>query len=241
MQHQSLTLYKLRPTSSLFRVLGLGSIHEEREDLGCWVNLTQHGQYGPNIFANYILWLSNLKKAKETEPNSALQWLFYHSECHVRSPLVWGKGQRSWPRIQSGDSSPCSAWQTTILGTPRPSSGLWCWCQRTAGWTTSESGPDRRWWLRSHSPTSVKWQANTRSISGLLLKLDPLVKKEIRPTATSIMTPMALTCLWKSKWKSSSCSHFAKQVDIWVFSCSTYSSRGVMKFHFKIYQQNILN
>lgn len=48
------------------------------------------------------------------------------------------------------------------------------------------------------------------------------------------MTPMALTCLWKSKWKSSSCSHFAKHVDICTFSCSTYSSRGVMKFHFKI-------
>lgn len=54
---------------------------------------------------------------------------------------------------------------------------------------------------------------------------------------TSIMTPIALTCLWKSKWKSSSWSHLAKQVDIWVLSCSTYSSRGVLKFHFKIYRK----
>jgi len=50
------------PTSSLFGVFGLGSFHEEREDLGCWVHLTQHGQYRPNIFADSILWLSNLKR-----------------------------------------------------------------------------------------------------------------------------------------------------------------------------------
>lgn len=54
-----------------------------------------------------------------------------------------------------------------------------------------------------------------------------------KPQQTSIMAPMALTWRWKSKWKSSSCSHFATQVDIWFFSCSTYSSRGVMKFHFR--------
>jgi hypothetical protein len=49
------------------------------------------------------------------------------------------------------------------------------------------------------------------------------------------MTPMALTCLWKSKWKISSCSHLAKQVDIWALSWSRYSSRGVVKFHFRIW------
>lgn len=53
-----------------------------------------------------------------------------------------------------------------------------------------------------------------------------------RSKLTSIITVSALLWCWKSAWNISSCSHLATQVDIWVFSCSIYSSRGVVKFHF---------
>lgn len=61
-----------------------------------------------------------------------------------------------------------------------------------------------------------------------------------RSKLTSIITDSALLWCWKSAWNISSCSHLATQVDIWVFSCSIYSSRGVVKFHFNTCKRQYL-
>lgn len=94
-----------------------------------------------------------------------------------------------------------------------------------------------------HRPFPQNWHTlcshlDMRSRKTLILKLRGNMNPH-RAVPTSIITPIALTLFWKSKWKRSSWSHLAKQVDIWVLSCSTYSSRGVMKFHFKIYKRSI--
>lgn len=52
------------PTCSLLGILGLGSVHEEREDLGGGVNFTQHRQDGPHILPNDILGLSHLRSRR---------------------------------------------------------------------------------------------------------------------------------------------------------------------------------
>lgn len=53
-----------KPTCPLFGILGLGSIHEEREDLGRRVNFAQHCEDGADVFPNHILGLSDLKRLR---------------------------------------------------------------------------------------------------------------------------------------------------------------------------------
>lgn len=58
-------LYLDYPTSSLLGVLGLGSLHEEREELGSRINFAQHAEDDPDIFTNHILRLSDLKESND--------------------------------------------------------------------------------------------------------------------------------------------------------------------------------
>lgn len=55
-----------KPTCSLLGILGLGSVHEEREDLGRRVDFAQHCQDGADVFADNVLGLSNLKSRRRS-------------------------------------------------------------------------------------------------------------------------------------------------------------------------------
>lgn len=68
--------------------------------------------------------------------------------------------------------------------------------------------------------------------------ISPQKNKGFCSSPTSNMALTALTWCWKSAWKSSSSSHLATQGAIWVFSCSTYSSRGTPKFHFSTWKKH---
>ena len=49
-------------TGSLLGVLGLGTVHEQGEDLGGWVHLAQQGEDGAHVFADPVLGLPHLRQ-----------------------------------------------------------------------------------------------------------------------------------------------------------------------------------
>lgn len=97
------------------------------------------------------------RKSGEEVKAGAFKVTFY-AEFGVSSPSVWGREQRSWLRTRSGGSSLGWAWQRAASDTPRPSSGLWCLCRRSAGWTTSGWGPGNRWWPDSRFPVAAAFK-----------------------------------------------------------------------------------